>query len=1368
MKIKISFFLFCLLFVFKIGRSAGFENDAVFRIVNNYNHVAMAIATGSNDLMGVTSAQNDRKQWWYAVSSPDAPGAFYLRNVMSGAYMSVVSPSSDGWGVYNVETPDPTKMLIEAYHSTFRPSASPYSDDLMVLHLYGNKDAGKYAHRNASSNVISYTWQADASQWLIEKVELSDQELALIKERMNNVGSEISKVDEYARNLENLFKDYACTDLLDNIILEGNPDYENLSPTLRKMVDKVAAEKWDEKCGQFDWDSPHAFKYRVQYYEPYSEGSAAAGFAGIQAYTNMNNPTGIVSKTDEVLYVMVDSDIPSGATLYINGAPDEGMYNSVNAGQKLHKGLNAIMTYDDHTHFYIYYTVATVSGGKPVYKVTEFPPIKIHIEGGNLNGFFNYIGDSLYTADTWDDFKYTSSRATHVMYDLVGKYVILHFHLFDMPSKVGGSDSNFGVRNTLNPDKNPGQYRYNPVEIMTEWDNMCLTQRILMGIQSKKDIELEFNRGMYSDIVGEQYTAPGYTAPQFYYSDYFNNRMMGISMQGDLYMNATSWRTAFNVNTITYVLNNFQGDGLWGPAHEYGHMNQGPINIAGTTEVSNNIFSNVATYFSKEYKESRADYPSDQLAAFCENKNYIFYGVFNTTRMFWQLWCYYHGTKHNTGFYPRLYELLRKNPIRKSAKPNVHYQRYDLLHFAKMCCIAAGEDLTEFFNTWGFFVPQDHVLIDDYSQFDAVLTPEDIAAVKEEIKEFGFPENKSIIFIDDRVGKNSRVGEFGSFDDFANGGRAPENDLGFTVDGTTVKIGNSEGCSSGFLIYDEDGNLLAFSNSSTFDVSPDIAQALLDGKASIEAVGSDNSTAEVTNTILDGSIDDKINILRQLIESVDALLENVDPTKSKVGYIDDDKAWDLRYLRDEAEENLNSTDGDLLSEIIKELSAEYLALSSDPDARIGIEPGATYHIHNSYYNTRHLAANDTRLIPALYDEKKRNSFENQWVVTPVGTEGRYTIRNLHSGKYIDFNSSEFIMSDNPAEFSLMEVPGVFGKYAILTPETSRNAIHISGGTSVIKWVSDAEASRWTLTKLFEKDYVTIHDQLMPLIDDARSLLAEAGRVEESVHENVPLTSDCFYSNAPYTGNNESDRFKSWEVLLDGNASTYFHSDWSGNDSADGLHHYIQIKAPGDDTFRYITFSYTSLADNRQSSRISAFNIESSIDGSAWNIAYTSTGNLVVGSAKKNTTPEIRLRKGTKYIRFIVTGSPEMAHSHYIFSVSEVAVTNRTDAVTGIPDSKYPNVLPSHIENVATTLSDIDEDHSYLAVSYDDLSRQYDTLSNSYNALYNAMYVVTGISSVGVDAAPVEYFNLQGMRVENPASGIYIRRQGSHVEKVRIP
>lgn len=44
--------------------------------------------------------------------------------------------------------------------------------------------------------------------------------------------------------------------------------------------------------------------------------------------------------------------------------------------------------------------------------------------------------------------------------------------------------------------------------------------------------------------------------------------------------------------------------------------------------------------------------------------------------------------------------------------------------------------------------------------------------------------------------------------------------------------------------------------------------------------------------------------------------------------------------------------------------------------------------------------------------------------------------------------------------------------------------------------------------------------------------------------------------------------------------------------------------------------------------------------------------------------------------------------------------------------------------------------------------------------------IEGIEAV-TDNAPVEYFNLQGVRVDNPAAGLFIRRQGNKVTKVII-
>ncbi len=45
---------------------------------------------------------------------------------------------------------------------------------------------------------------------------------------------------------------------------------------------------------------------------------------------------------------------------------------------------------------------------------------------------------------------------------------------------------------------------------------------------------------------------------------------------------------------------------------------------------------------------------------------------------------------------------------------------------------------------------------------------------------------------------------------------------------------------------------------------------------------------------------------------------------------------------------------------------------------------------------------------------------------------------------------------------------------------------------------------------------------------------------------------------------------------------------------------------------------------------------------------------------------------------------------------------------------------------------------------------------------------TGVAGVAADEnAPVEYYNLQGIRVANPEKGIFIKRQGNKATKVAL-
>ena len=60
------------------------------------------------------------------------------------------------------------------------------------------------------------------------------------------------------------------------------------------------------------------------------------------------------------------------------------------------------------------------------------------------------------------------------------------------------------------------------------------------------------------------------------------------------------------------------------------------------------------------------------------------------------------------------------------------------------------------------------------------------------------------------------------------------------------------------------------------------------------------------------------------------------------------------------------------------------------------------------------------------------------------------------------------------------------------------------------------------------------------------------------------------------------------------------------------------------------------------------------------------------------------------------------------------------------------------------------------------------ISRVYALVEGAMSSVECVEADVVDEnAPVEYYNLQGVRVANPANGIFIKRQGSKVTKIYV-
>lgn len=1324
--------------------------------------------------MAVCDALNadDERGYWLLDMANDG---IIMRNYHTGAALMSSLETSVQWSLAEVSDPAPNKSAM-----TFE--WLPGGWVLQPL-LDGRLQQG-YAHEAAGKKVVSWGTGAQATLWNMTPVsDITPEEI----EAKRRSWSYVIKAW-----LDELFADNICTELkpayaaMSSAEIQQTEAYAALPEALQKMVMKVHSGNWaetDPVNPAVEWDNDHARKFRVQMIEPYSECDQVSALTCIQAYTNFNNITGIIGDAGNTIYVMVEKGAPEGATLYIAGRTPDDDVNTLNHyadGYELHEGLNVIKCEHDNSQMVIYYTVKTNDGRTRVRPLTAFDDIKVHIEGGSINGFFNTEGDALYTPDTNEDWFYYRDRARHQRFCLISKHCILYFHFLN----VFNNDNNelTGLKNLLTREEyDAGNFDLRAT--MKAWDDMFVAELLVMGLMPDDIIQAEKDAGRdWYDLLENDEIAPSD------YSLYFNNRLMGISSPSG-YMSATWYRTTYNVSTFRSIIMDFPTMDLWGPAHEFGHMNQGPMKIVGTTEESNNVFSNIALFYRGD-KASRAALPSEQFAGFNSGYNFYQHGTWGTTRMWFQLWLYYHATGHNKKFYPRLYELLRQNPLDHTAYAHIN-SKDDLLHFAKMCCMAAGEDLTDFFDAWGFFTPLDDYFIDDYAQYHTYLSQEEIDQWKAEIAEMaaenGWKKNNAIIFIDDRVGSDRAAydnscrpedaGSMGGLKDFAAGSGKVSGNYEFTINGTTVDVSGATG-GVGFIIYDENGKLIGFSNDSPFNVSPEAARTIAEGKAVFCVMEGDNEEVEVTDVIRRSGFDTQSELLTQALAKAEELLTHTDFANRMVGYLKPELVNDLKQVHDSVKtlvDNNMVTAGNIV-DVWTALSLEIIGVESlalNADNTIGIIPGRIYTFVANKGRTTvggMKASADGAFVDAVAAaDVNPEILSQQWIFTLApqdddqsAAEGYY-IQNVDNHKYINLpeaDETETPLSVEPQKF-IVEIhsPG-YVSLAADVANVSHKALHAAGDAQrIVRWQASNEASQWTLQ-------LTDFSDLRDLIDETRSLADELGTNVETITP-VALGVEHYSTNAEYTGKNTGDRLSSWEVLFDGDKDTYFHSNYDGN-TTDKLDHHIRIQLPeptvNDETHMILT--YTTRNNSISTYAPVEAVIEYSADGEKWTTAQELDVVMPITHATAFESETFEVPAETAYIRFTVTKSRQSATNsnagvnsgHAYFAVSEFGLS--TYEVVSVPDSvHYPD---SNAKDIIAALRQCRNSEivanapnvtaSHHNASFAALLPHYQTLL----AIKSNTGDPTAIGETGASAGRPVIFDLQGRRLDRVAApGIYI-------------
>lgn len=615
------------------------------------------------------------------------------------------------------------------------------------------------------------------SHWVFIKSELTAEEIAEAQNTYNDYLDVKEHLNDYNTKFVAFFTDASCSEL--------KTEYQGLSDELlrKQMMDynlpqsliNIALKVKNNTWGDEDEMSR---EFRVNTYQVYSSYIQILEKVGYSFYAGkLSNPTGITVKAGDILTVFCDHAQPSNSTMQLELVKGT---NGSGETYDLKKGIN-VFTFSEEANVFVFYQTNNMS-----VKLASCPDVHIHIEGGHLNGYYDKTRG--HDNATWAHLREKLLKQSDIVNIKTNNFV---FHMkSDLVKKACPTDME---------------------EVLRHWDMIGDTQDELMGLS-------------------DEYI-PGY-------SEVCRNIFNCFSMNHD-YMYATNNGTYYEESTLSTVMSpsGIGTGGIWGPAHENGHLRQELINMVGTTESSNNLFSNVCVY-KQGRTTQRAAAPATIFGHFASKTPWNKYDIWETTHMFYQLYLYFHVNGYMPDFYPRFFAKMRKDRMDHSVPMDIR-GRDEYLKLARACCDVAQADLSEFFATYGFFVPVEGLQVGDYGTYYVTTTQEDIDETLEYMHQF--PRKLgNILFIEDRVepvlatyeghkegeyksrrdddqvGANVTAGDVGQYTTYLEEPSLPDYYYTVTTGGKVTIHGSGARGLVGFKVYDAAGQLAFLSNRYTF------------------------------------------------------------------------------------------------------------------------------------------------------------------------------------------------------------------------------------------------------------------------------------------------------------------------------------------------------------------------------------------------------------------------------------------------------------------------------------------------------------------------------------------------------------------------
>ena len=936
---KLKTILSALLILVVSTATAQLENGKVYRIKNAVYSIYLQENTISHLVTCANLSEKEKyTQMWIVEGSN---GKFALQNVCTGRY---IVPKASMTKVYDTSETDAYEFTVTrnaAFPDYYNMLFDTYTEWYMSC-AYGGDVLSWYEVGSAGGSVTF-------AEWSFTEVNITQEEINNAREEYSKATQVVDDAKRYYAEFKKMFNDDTCSEL--NTTYKAMTDeqltkaVEGFPQVYKDIAFKVKNETWSE----------YEKEFRVADYKPYSDEYNWGISLKTNPYSPLSAPTGITCEKNDVLLIFVDKQISNPSMLYLEEIKGNDVFASGSA--ELNQGLNVITATAGGTLFIKYKVETDRSTGSRL--LADYPDVKIHIEGGTLNGYFD---KSRHTNEDW--VKMQKSMLKHEIINVKGEHALFHMHRDKVVS--------------ICPD--------NIYESIDWWDTIVEWEKELMGATR--------------------------------YADRWNNPMLCVDGEGQ-YMFATYYYTYYEYSTLKDILpwkKVYDNPGFaWGPAHEIGHMNQGAINIVSCTEVSNNLFSNMVVH--RLGKTTTRGLGMDVCYKDWENNvPFPLRGeVFSKTRMYWQLYLYFHAAGHDTTFYPRLFEYLRETPMSSTSGVN---GKFNQLRFAEACCEIAQMDLSEFFEVWGFFEPMSNEHVGDYQDYYVTLSAEDAEASRAKMQQYA-KKGGHLIFLDDRIKPSKRgdgvdgyraayeesvpigsVGATGQWEDYM--------DTDAKAQGYYYKKGTSYitilaedgACGAvGFKLYDaETGELLSVNNK----LSLKIPVKAMNAKLKVVAAQADGSDVELLDIAASDSEEMQIEALNAMLSTAKTILGKSTANGREIGYYYASALTTLQSLYDNAKAAADNNDTSIHS--FKEwtglLKAEIERLQTDLSARAYLKNLDVYRIINAKEKAYQLCYDQNGLKANKQNQTAITSNDKKWLVESTGELHHYYIKNKN-GLYID-------------------------------------------------------------------------------------------------------------------------------------------------------------------------------------------------------------------------------------------------------------------------------------------------------------------------------------------------------------------------------